>query len=105
MGAGSAGWFQKSVALLFPKVVDVVCEMQAKIHGDNLGTNSIQNKRREDSFYAIVDVVGTTTKEAAMKISLPASVYLFDYHGLFLQLCVVAAIGFVIYSMLFGLTW
>ncbi|MFJ6322579.1 MULTISPECIES: hypothetical protein [unclassified Rhizobium] len=40
-----------------------------------------------------------------MKISLPASVYLFDYHGLFLQLCVVAAIGFVIYSMLFGLTW
>lgn len=40
-----------------------------------------------------------------MKIFLPASVYVFDYYGLFLQLCVVLAIGFVIYSMLFGLTW
>ncbi|MGG6894508.1 MULTISPECIES: hypothetical protein [Rhizobium] len=40
-----------------------------------------------------------------MKISLPASVYLFDYYKLFLQLCVAAAIGFVIYSALFGLTW
>jgi len=40
-----------------------------------------------------------------MKISLPASVYVFDYYGLLLQFCVVAAIGFVIYSALFGLTW
>ncbi len=52
-----------------------------------------------------MELVGKTTKEAAMKISLPASVYLFDYYRLFLQLCVIAAIGFVIYSMLFGLTW
>lgn len=50
-------------------------------------------------------LVGKTTEEAAMKITIPASVYLFDYYRLFLQLCVIAAIGFVIYSMLFGLTW
>lgn len=52
-----------------------------------------------------MSLVGKTTKEAAMKISIPASVYLFDYYRVFLQLCVVLAIGFVIYSMLFGLTW
>jgi len=50
-------------------------------------------------------LVGKITEEAAMKISLPPSVYLFDYYRLFLQLCVIAATGFVIYSMLFGLTW
>jgi hypothetical protein len=49
--------------------------------------------------------VGKTLKEAAMKISLPASVYLFDYYRAFLQLCVVLAIAFVVYSTLFGLTW
>jgi hypothetical protein len=52
-----------------------------------------------------VNLVGITTKEAAMKISLPASVYLFDYYRVFLQRCVVLAIAFIIYSMLFGLTW
>jgi hypothetical protein len=48
---------------------------------------------------------GKAIEEADMKISLPPSVYLFDYYRLFLQLCVIAATAFVIYSMLFGFTW
>ena len=40
-----------------------------------------------------------------MKTYIPAQVYLYDYKSLFVRASVTIAIGFIVYSTLFGITW
>jgi hypothetical protein len=42
-------------------------------------------------------------EETVMKIVVPAYLYLFDYRLLFMYVCLALAIGFIIYSTVFGL--
>ena len=45
------------------------------------------------------------TKEAAVKTYIPTQVYLYDYKSLFVRASVAIAIGVIVYSALFGITW
>jgi len=45
------------------------------------------------------------TKEAAVKTYIPAHIYLYDYKSLFVRVSVTIAIGIIVYSTLFGITW
>ena len=45
------------------------------------------------------------TKEAAVKTYVPAQIYLYDYKSLFVRASVTIAIGIIVYSTLFGITW
>lgn len=45
------------------------------------------------------------TKEAAVKTHIPAHFYLYDYKSLFVRASVTIAIGIIVYSTLFGITW
>ena len=40
-----------------------------------------------------------------MKTYIPAQVYLYDYKSLFVRASVAIAIGIIVYSVLFGITW
>ena len=40
-----------------------------------------------------------------MKNYIPAQVYLYDYKSFFVRASVTIAIGVIVYSALFGITW
>ena len=40
-----------------------------------------------------------------MKTYIPAQIYLYDYKSLFVRVSVTIAIGIIVYSTLFGITW
>jgi len=40
-----------------------------------------------------------------MKTYVPAQVYLYDYKSLFVRVSVTIAIGIIVCSVLFGITW
>ena len=40
-----------------------------------------------------------------MKTHFPAQIYLYDYKSLFVRASVTIAIGIIVYSTLFGITW
>ena len=45
------------------------------------------------------------TKEAAMKTHISAQFYLYDYKSLFVRASITIAVGIIVYSTLFGITW
>ena len=40
-----------------------------------------------------------------MKTHIPAQFYIYDYKSLFVRASVTIAVGIIVYSMFFGITW
>ena len=40
-----------------------------------------------------------------MKTHMPAQFYIYDYKSLFVRASVTIAVGIIVYSMFFGITW